>query len=253
MVTPQRLDVADEDLLAPEELRPAVGLLALATDANVEGELRTLLPSAVRMYTNRIVNENPLTVESIHRTADGITEAGSALIPGQPLDALVYACTAGAATIGPDEVEELLRRAKPSALCTSPVRAAILAMRSLGIRRPMILTPNAEEVNAILARCFVAHGFDVQQVVGFEFLDDFDIARVPPETVVDAAGRSCHPHADGLLICCTTLRVSPVIEEIERIVGRPIVTSNQAIAWELSRGLGIAPEPSLGGLSKVEL
>ncbi len=253
MVTIRRLDVADEALSPPEELRPAIGLLALATDANVEAELRTLLPPTVRVYTNRVVNENPLTVESIHRTADKITEAGASLIPGQPLDALVYACTAGTAIIGTDRVEKLLRRAKPSALCTSPVHASIRAMHRLGIRRPSVLTPNVAEVNAVLARCYTSHGFDVRHVMGFEFLEDFDIARVRPETVVDAAGRSCDPHSDGLLICCTTLRVSPVLEEIERVVGRPVVTSNQAIAWELTRELGIARGPGLGSLSEMTL
>lgn len=244
----RRLHVANDRLLPAQDLRPAVGVLALATDANVESELRVMLPSAVRMYTSRIRNACPLTPESIHRTADGITDAGNSLLPGQPLDALVYACTAGAALIGVERVEELLRRAKRSALCTSPIQAAVRAMRSLGIQRPAILTPNVETVSEVIGKYFDHHGFTVSSIVGLGFLEDFDIARIPPEVIADMAIRCCEETSDGVLICCTTLHVSPVIDEIERVLGVPVVTSNQAVVWQIARHLDISPTQGLGSL-----
>ncbi|MFD7668581.1 hypothetical protein [Streptomyces sp. NPDC059788] len=217
-----------------------VGLLALATDATIEDTLRSLLPPGVGLCTTRLANTDPITAASLRATEDRITDAARALLPDGRLDALVYGCTAGAAAIGHPEVVRLLRAAHPAAQCLTPVSAAAAAMRHLGIRRPSVLTPNVRELNEAMAGHFGAAGFQVSNVVGLEIAQDAHIARVPPRTLVEAARHACAPQADGLLICCTSLRVTPVIDQIEALVGRPVVTSNQAVLWDLARRLGFS-------------
>lgn len=232
-----RTDWADEDF---DDTRPAgtAGLLALATDVNIEDDLRGLLPSAIRLCTTRMSNTNPITAETLRQTADRITPAAAGILPGQDLDVLVYGCTAGAAVIGDDTVERLLLAAKPGARCLSPVSAAAASLRHLGIRRLSILTPNVRPLNEAIADYFANEDFDVDNITGFELRQDPDITRVPPSAIVDAARETCTASADGLLICCTSLRVTPVIGKIESMIGRPVVTSNQALAWAIADALG---------------
>ncbi|WP_050506509.1 maleate cis-trans isomerase family protein [Streptomyces rimosus] len=226
-----------------------VGLLALATDANIEDTLRSLLPPSVGLCTTRLANTDPITAASLCATRDRITEAARTILPGGRLDALVYGCTAGAAAIGHGEVERLLRAAHPAVQCLTPVSSAAAAMRYLGVRRPAILTPNVRELNVAIARHFGASGFEVADVVGLELAQDAHIGRVPPHVLVRAARHACGPRADGLLVCCTSLRVTPVIDRIEALVGRPVVTSNQAVLWDLARRLGFpAARTGLGQL-----
>ncbi|MEM2552944.1 MAG: hypothetical protein QXE02_05435, partial [Sulfolobales archaeon] len=45
--------------------------------------------------------------------------------------------------------------------------------------------------------------------------------------------------AEGLFISCTNLRTFEVIEPLEKDLGIPVVTSNQASLWASLRGLGI--------------
>ena len=58
----KRLDVKFElDDIAPDG---HIGLIALATDYNIETDLRRMLPEGVEMFTNRVLNANPVTIEN---------------------------------------------------------------------------------------------------------------------------------------------------------------------------------------------
>jgi len=66
-----------------------------------------------------------------------------------------------------------------------------------------------------------------------------------PESVVRFASRACRPEADLLFCSCTAWRSLEVVEELERITGRPVVTSNQSTIWASFRKLGLT-EPIEG-------
>ena len=57
------------------------------------------------------------------------------------------------------------------------------------------------------------------------------------------------PEADAVFISCTALRTADVIEDIEAALGKPIVTSNQALAWHALRLMGY--EDSVPGLGRL--
>jgi maleate isomerase len=47
---------------------------------------------------------------------------------------------------------------------------------------------------------------------------------------------------EGVFISCTALRAAGTIEPIEEKIGKPVITSNQALLWDALR---------LGGYNKV--
>ena len=49
---------------------------------------------------------------------------------------------------------------------------------------------------------------------------------------------SC-PEAEAIYIPCTTFPVIDAIEELERDTRKLVITSNQALAWEMLRMIGI--------------
>jgi maleate isomerase len=241
--TPARAD------LPLEESTPhgTVALLALATDGHIEDDLRRLLPPTMRLCTTRLANSGPITAQTLRATAEHITQAASRILPETRLDAVVYGCTAGAAAIGQTKVVKLLRRARPAAACLSPLSAATAAMRHLGIERPCILTPNVPELHEAIVRHFTEEGFTVTGSTGLGIREDADITRVAPRVLVELAQQLCAPEADGLLVCCTSLRASGVIDTLEERLGRPVVTSNQALVWELARQLDLPPAATRQG------
>ena len=66
-----------------------------------------------------------------------------------------------------------------------------------------------------------------------------EMMGVAPEEWKQLAHTHRNDEADAYLISCTTVRSSDVVEEVERELGRPVITSNTATAWHCLRKLGI--------------
>ena len=47
------------------------------------------------------------------------------------------------------------------------------------------------------------------------------------------------PQSDGLVVACLNFRSHPVIDALEARIGKPVVTSTQAVLWHLLRLAGI--------------
>ena len=72
-----------------------LGLIALATDLTSERDFANLLPhDQAGLYTTRVAFENPTTPENLRHMAPRLTAAADLIIPGEPLDAICYSCTA---------------------------------------------------------------------------------------------------------------------------------------------------------------
>ncbi len=128
--------------------RGRVGLVTLATDLCVESDLRTMLPD--------------------------IRRAAADIVPDVPLDVLIYGCTSGTVAIGEAQIFRLLREARGPFPCTTPVTAALAAIRTLKARRLVILTPYLTSVNSAMARFFVSEGLEVVVIGGFGLASDAD-------------------------------------------------------------------------------
>ena len=58
---------------------------------------------------------------------------------------------------------------------------------------------------------------------------------------------------DGFFLSCTNWRAMEVVEELERELGKPVVTSNQATIWASLRAVGrTAPVDGFGALLRME-
>ena len=212
-----------------------IGLVALATDFNSETDLRRVLPAGVDLFTNRVLNANPLTIENLQGMAGDITRAAGGLLPGLGVDVVIYGCTSGTAAIGGKELERLIQIAQPGVPCTNPILAASEALRSFNAERISILTPYEDGVNAVVAESFKAEGFNILNIEGFGLDDDIEMTGLPLTAISDAAMQVCAPDADALFISCTAIRSSLVVEELEQKLGKPVVTSNQALVWHCLR------------------
>jgi maleate isomerase len=216
-----------------DDVAPAgrIGLIALATDFNSEQDLRRMYPNGVEIFTNRVLNANPVTMQNLRNMAGDISRAAGGILPGANLDAMIYGCTSGSVAIGVEKIEQLVQQSCPGVAVTNPVSAALAAFAHLGASRISILTPYIEEVNLDMARFFEEHGIEVINVAGLGYQSDIEMTAIPPKEIADVASRICDPESDLLFISCTAIRSSLVIEQIETAIGKPVVTSNQALVW----------------------
>ena len=212
------------------------GLIVLSTDLTSERDHHRLLcHDDVSIHVSRVANENPTTPQNLRKMAPRIGQAASLLATGEPLKAICYSCTSASVTIGDAETAAAIGEAWPGVPVVTPSAAARMALAALGARRPAILTPYLEETTRPMVDYFTRHGFDVVNARCFGLEDDRDMARIPVESIVQAASVTDTEDADSLFLSCTALPAIGAIARIEARTGKPVVTSNQACAWMLSR------------------
>jgi maleate isomerase len=217
----------------------AIGLVALATDHVCELDLRRIIPQdRLPLYVGRIGFAPEITVETLGAMRDGITAAASLILAGGRLDVLAYGCTSGTMVIGEDEVFARLRAARPGIACTSPPTAALAALKALRLRRIAVLTPYTEGVNHRVVEYFTARGLDIAAFGAFNKESDAEIATIAPASIIAAAQALDAPDIEGIFLSCTGLRGVAVVDELEARLGKPVVTSNQAMAWHAMRLAG---------------
>ena len=216
-----------------DEVAPAgrIGLIALATDFNSEQDLRRMYPDGVEIFTNRVLNANPVTMQNLRNMAGDISRAAGGILPGFSLDAMIYGCTSGTVANGAEKIEQLVQQSCPGVPVTNPVTAALAAFAHFGAQRISILTPYTEAVNLEMASYFEDHDIEVLNIAGLDYESDIEMTGIPPRDIADAAIDVCDDSADLLFISCTAIRSSMVIEQIEKRLDKPVVSSNQALVW----------------------
>ncbi|USG62433.1 ectoine utilization protein EutA [Sneathiella marina] len=239
------LDTQSTTAMLPVHLddRPVgkrIAFVALATDHTSERDFARICdPDQVGVYTNRIAFENPTTRETLLQTGPRLTEAAAQILPAEDVDVIAYGCTAASIVLGNDVVTRYLNAAKPNAHCVTPSSAAFAAFAALDIACVSVLTPYSLEVTDNLAHYFATHGPEVANASCLGLTDDRQMARVSQESIIDAAIAACDPRADALFISCTALRAAVCVERIEDRLGKPVITSNQAMIWRCLRLVGL--------------
>jgi maleate isomerase len=227
-----------------------LGLLVLRTDQTIEDEFRYLVPATeVGLYGARLHSEVEITPANLRRMETEIAPAVR-LLPDVRLDVVGFACTSGALAIGEGSVAARIHDVHPSAHATDPVTAALAAMRALGSRRCALLTPYLPEINEMLCKQLQARGMSIPVLGSFNEPDDNVVARITPGSLEEASVKiGSSSLCDAVLVSCTSLRVARLINGLEARLGKPVTSSNHALAWHMLRLAGyVTPQPGLGRL-----
>lgn len=251
MRLPYRTDPLRNDATAGVRL----GLVILQSDEVIEGEFPTLLGPAfgtdgIRLHVSRLPSGREVTLETLAAMEEALPTAVGLLPPGVDFDVVGYACTSGATIIGEARVTEAIHRARPEVATTNPLTAAKAALAALGMRRIGFVTPYVAEVSAAMRERLAAVGVETVSFGSFEVVEDGVVARMTPASILEAVitvGEAAP--CDGVFVACTNLRAAGIIEEAEQRLGKPVVTSNQALAWHMLRLAGYRePLPARGRL-----
>lgn len=226
--------------------RARLGFVLLAMEQTVDSDLTRMAPEGVGVHVTRAPMANSVTVETLAEMFDGLRPAAELLVPDLTLDVICYACTSGTVVMGEEPIERELTAGSGARQATTLLGGVIAALRALEARRLSVVTPYVAGINALERTYLEECGFAIDTLRGLEIVLDEDIARVRPEFLVDYVAEVTDPRSDAVFISCGALRSVDVIDEIERRVGKPVVTSNQGMMWHCLRLAGI--EDRLDGL-----
>ncbi|MCK0207962.1 ectoine utilization protein EutA [Starkeya koreensis] len=220
----------------------AVGIIALAPDRVGVRDFEAFLATVpdVAVFATRVPLAEVVTPASLAAMREHLTEAAARLVPGSSLDAVAFSCTSGTVAIGIEAVRAAVAIAHPGLPVHTPIEAGVNALNALGARRIALLAPYLESTGDLISGHFEAQGIEVLSRATFALDGDRQMNRVSPACLIEA-GRQCiaaTPGAQALFISCTGLATAQVIEAIEEATDLPVVTSNQALAWDVLRGSG---------------
>jgi maleate isomerase len=226
-------------------IRCRIGVLVPAGNPTVEPELYRMAPTGVTIHFARLGSAAgvPGAPEGMEQRMLGLLEALPAavrtLVDLRPA-VIVLAHTAVSYLNGP--VEEAALAARLAALAgtraTTAAGAVSAGLRQLGVTRLALATPYPESISAACRAFWGASGFEV---VGCHRLHD--VANIYEETEERAYGlgrAADEATAEAVMISGTGLPTAGIIERLERDLGKPVVTSQQASLWRALRLAGVA-------------
>ncbi len=165
-----------------------------------------------------------------------------------------YACTSGATALGERKVTDLVTETQPGALVTNPLTALKAACRALGIKRLGLVSPYVAAVSQSLRDALAADGIETTAFGTFDQKEERVVARIATASILAALHEVAAGDCEAVFASCTNLRAVEVLAQAERETGKPMLASNQVLAWHMLRLAGVGePVAALGALAEAPL
>jgi len=215
-----------------------VGLIIPSSNRMAEQEMVPAFPPGVQAHVTRLrmTGSQHLTTEQL---LPRIEEATRALVDAR-CDVIAFHCTANSMEGGQEGERQILatlaRAGAPRS--TTTITAIQRAFDALEARRIVLVTPYTARVTEHEAEFLRRAGYEVLFARGFALAGSDAYCATPAGFWRDRVIEVRRPDADAYLVSCANISVFGVIEELEGRLGRPIVTSNQAVIWDALRLIG---------------
>ena len=218
-----------------------IGLIVPSSNTVMEPDFhqqigRTAIVSTTRIFLEEVTREEEL------RMLDNDLPKATELIRTTAPDVVIFGCTSAGAlgTLAHDrEIGERIRKGA-GAPAVTVLEAVLWKVRAIDPRKIAVFTPYTEDLTNNIASSLREAGYPPVKAVGMGIRRNLDIGRVPPSEVirfVESQLKGCSP--DCVFLSCTNWRSVEAIEPLQRKLGIPIVTSNQAAADAVRRvGVG---------------
>ena len=219
--------------------RLRAGVLIPSGNSVAEPELRAMLPPEASMLVTRLSLRGSSRAELMHMLDN--LEAASRLLADANVEVIAFHCTA-VSTFAPDMAEGIRARIESATgnKCFTTADAVLRALSKLGAQRVSLLTPYIDEVHLREVEFLEANGFDVEGGANLGIDTNAQMSELEPEVILDWAQRNISDAADVCFLSCTAIKSAPIISALERSCRRPVITSNQCMAWHLLRSSDIS-------------
>jgi len=130
--------------------------------------------------------------------------------------------------------------------------ACVAALKTVGAKRIAALSPMSDVYSKSVQDYYQALGFEVPYHAGLQVKKPEDIIKVTREQALEGFRKLDHDDVDTFLHVGAALGIVDMVEDLERELGRPIVSTNIATYWYALRRHGIGDAlPGFGALARI--
>jgi maleate isomerase len=239
---------------SPVTPRARIGFIIPSSNRMVEPQMQRYAPSGVQPHFVRIGMTNRHK-RPLPELMPRILEAAELLMDSK-CDIIVFQCTGTSMSGGVDMdkhvVREIGKAAKRPAISTaSAVNAALAAVSA---KRLVFISETKRKGHEEKLKYMREAGYDIvaEREASLEGSDAY--CTTPARFWYDLALALKDDRAESYFLSCANIHAIDVIEDLEKALQRPVVTSNQAALWCALRTLGLSDVvPGLGSLFKRDL
>jgi maleate cis-trans isomerase len=223
--------MADKPLVA--------GLMVPINNTTMEPELLAWLPAGSTCKTLRIPRPKGMLTPADLPAYLGQAIELARTYAADPVDIVVYGCTAAGFMAGPQRdaevAAELARVSGKPVVTTASAMTAVL--ERIGAKRIALITPYLEPVNERLRAFIEEGGMRVAVLSSFHAQTVDELAAITSAQIVARAREVMRPGIDAVFIACSQLPTRAIVLDLERELGIPVWSSIRASAWEAQRAL----------------
>jgi maleate isomerase len=234
--------------------RARLGFIIPSSNRIVEPQMQRFAPRGVQPHFIRIGMTNhhkrPLP-ELMPRILAAVE-----LLMDSKCDIIVFQCTGTSMSGGVDMdkhvVREIAQAARRPAISTAS--AVNAALGALNAKRLVFISETKQKGHDEKLKYMREAGYDIvaERAASLEGTDAY--CTTPARFWYDLALALRDDRADAYFLSCANIHSIDVIDELENVLQRPVVTSNQAALWCALRTIGVADVvPGLGSLFRHDL
>jgi len=227
--------------------RGRVGLILPSVNTVVEPEMNRMRPEGITIHGARLLIPSDIsTIEAfIHMCEVGCknVEKATQELETAKVDVYAFAFTAGSFFRGSGWDEEIARRIETTghAPCVVTSKVAVDALKAYGVKKIALVSPYAI-ANELLKTYIQQKGIEVIKMEGLSVPSAQEEGRQTLGTFEKLVKRTDTPEAEAIFVSCTNFATMAALEEIERSLGKLVITANQATFWAALRRIGVDDE-----------
>lgn len=224
--------------------RARIGMLLPSVNRAAEPQINEMLPDGVSLHTTRLRLQSSKDEHINEMVAD--VERGAVMLADADVDLIVFHCTA-ASMFAPGFDDGIIERiesatGKPA---TSTSKGCVEAFETFDAKKITLTTPYIQATNDREVVFLKSHGVEVLSETGMGITGDGGaMLAVEPEEWRRRVNDQDEPESQAAFLSCTAIRAVEAIDAIEADIGKPVVTSNQAMVWHALNRLGIDDKPT---------
>jgi maleate cis-trans isomerase len=219
-------------------LPASIGLIIPSSNRLTEPQFNAHVPPHVSVHVTRLRMTGKFR-KPLNELERSLTEAAEAISDVRP-GVIVFHCTANSMENGlahEAAIVEIIEKASGCPTLTT-AQAITQAFNHCRIKKLVLVSPYVKETNEREVNYLSEAGYTVLHELGLG-LETHAYSAVTPEEWKKVVKENARAEADGYFLSCTATRMIEAIDDLEKDLAKPVISSNQATIWACLKSLGI--------------